>query len=73
MDLVVGDTVKIIRNINVSFMLPEEVRLEYVLLPDEIYTVYDINNFEMIISLNEGTNPMGADVDYDNRDKLLKL
>ena len=73
MDLRVGDRVQVIRNINVSFILPEEIKMNYVLLPDEIYTVNRIDDFEMIINLNEGINPMGADVDYDDRDKLIKI
>ena len=68
-----GDKVKVIRNINVAFMLPDDIRLYYILLPDEIYTVTNVNDFEMILLLGEGVNSMGAEVKYDDRDKLIKI
>ena len=73
MDLVVGDRVKVIRNINVRFMIPENEYIYYILFPDEEYTVIEADDYEMILLLGEGTNPMGAEVSYDDRDKIIKI
>ena len=73
MDLIVGDRVQVIRNINVSFLLPDNIRVDYVLLPGEIYTVIGIDDFELLIFLGEGVDSMGADVKYDDRDKIIKI
>ena len=73
MDLIVGDRVQVIRNINVSFLLPDNIRIYYVLLPGEMYTVIGIDDFELLIFLGDGVDSMGADVKYDDSDKLEKI
>jgi len=73
MDLIVGDRVQVIKNINVSFILPENTVINYILLPNEEYTVTGINDFDMLIYLGDGNYSMGAEVKYDDRDKIVKL
>ena len=71
MDLVVGDRVQVMKNINASFMLPEMERIYYVLSPNDNYTVLGLDDIKMIIFLGEGTNPMGAEVRYADTINLI--
>jgi len=73
MDLEVGDRVRVVSNINIIFIQPADMVINYTLFPLEEYIITAIDDNKNSWFVNNEQNPMGGEISFSDRTKLVKI
>jgi len=73
MDLIVGDRVRIVSNIIITFIQPSDIVITYTAYPLEEYTINAIDNDRNSWFVNNDENIVGGEISFNNRTKLVKI